>query len=89
MVAELEDNDFLAEWTIEETIEKEEEYRAKLELELKRESQFLQYVAAEKKTGEFAGYTQTVTNFQRNKKQGWDWGNGILPRFRGKGLAWH
>ncbi|UCG36295.1 MAG: GNAT family N-acetyltransferase [Candidatus Bathyarchaeota archaeon] len=87
MVAELESDDSLAEWTIEETTEKEEEYRTKLELEQKRESQFLQYVAVEKETGELAGYTQIVTNFERNKKQGWDSGNGVLARFRGIGLG--
>lgn len=87
MVAQLKKDDFVAEWTVEEAMKQEEEYRAMLELQQKRESQFLHYVAVEKETGDLAGYTQTVTNFERNKKQGWDYGNGILARFRGIGLG--
>ena len=83
MIAQLEKDDFVLEWTVEEATRREEEYGAMLKFEQKRESQFLCYVAVEKETGELAGFTQTVTNLERNKKQGWDRGNGILARFRG------
>ncbi|MHA2249781.1 MAG: hypothetical protein ACXAD7_05435 [Candidatus Kariarchaeaceae archaeon] len=65
---------------------KEEEYRAIMEREKRRETQFLQYVALEKETGELVGYTRTAINMEGNKKMSWDEFTGVLPRFKGKEL---